>query len=123
MLLQKKYCVSMRVLCWSQDLFLSCLKVLIGLETKGKSLVRTENSSSVNVWLGRLCIMFRLYWEVYVLMDFVENLQNENLHWFCGNRTFIDGGVYVRCSVGIGSRVTSTLFRLFCIVWCQCVVG
>ena len=123
MLLQKKYCVSMRVLCWSQDLFVSCLKVLIGLETKGKSLVRTENSSSVNVWLGRLCIMFRLYWEVYVLMDFVENLQNENLHWFCGNRTFIDGGVYVRCSVGISSRVTSTLFRLFCIVWCQCVVG
>ena len=88
MLLQKKYCVSMRVLYCSQDLFVSCLKVLIRLETKGKSLVRTENSSSVNVWSGRLCIMFLLYWEVYVLMDFVKNLQNENLHWFCGNRTY-----------------------------------
>ena len=53
-----------------QDLFVSCLKLLVGARTKEKPLVRTENSSSVNVWLERLCIMFLLYWEVYALIDF-----------------------------------------------------
>ena len=48
--------------------------------TKDKLLVRTENSSSVNVSLERLCIMLLLYWEVYVLMDLVVNLWNEDLH-------------------------------------------
>ena len=54
----------------------------MGVGTKGKPLVRTDNSFSVNVWSERLCIMFLLYWEVYVLMDLVVNLQNEDLHWF-----------------------------------------
>ena len=62
--------------------------------TRDKPLVRTENSSSVNVWLERLCIMFLLYWEVYILINLVVNLRNEDLRWFCGKRTFIDGGVY-----------------------------
>ena len=54
MLLQKKYCVSMGVLNLFQDLFISCLKVLlVGVGTKNKPLVRTENSSSVNMWCDR----------------------------------------------------------------------
>ena len=32
-----------------QDLFVSCLKVLVGVETKDKPLVRTENSFLVSV--------------------------------------------------------------------------
>ena len=106
----KKYCVSMRVLNLFQDLFVSCLKLLVGVGTKDKPLVRTENSSSVNVWSEKLCIMFLLYWEVYVLMDLVMNLRNEDLHWFCGKRTFIDSGVYMRFSAGVGSRVISSVF-------------
>ena len=102
MLLRKKYCVSMRVLNLFQDLLVSCLKVVVGVGTKDKPLLRTENSSSVNVWLESLCIMFSLYWIVYVLMDLVVNLRNEDLHWFCGKRTFIDGGVYMHFSEGVG---------------------
>ena len=49
MQLQKKYCVSMRVLNLFQHLFIYFLKVFVGVETKDKPLVRTENSSSVNV--------------------------------------------------------------------------
>ena len=78
----------------------------MGLRTKDKPLVRTENSSSVNVWLERLCIMFLLYWEVYDFIDLVVNLLNEDLHWFCGKWTFIDGGLYMRFCGGVGSRVT-----------------
>ena len=95
--------------------------------TKDKPLVRTENSSSVNVWSERLRIMFLLYWEVYVLMDLVVNLWNEDLHWFCGKKTFIDGGVYVRFSEGkggrVGSRVIFSVFMRLSIFWCRCVVG
>ena len=36
--------------------------------------------------------MFLLYWEVYALMELAVNLRNEDLHWFSGKRTFIDGG-------------------------------
>ena len=43
-------------------------------------------------------------------MDLVVNLWNEDLHCFCGKRTFIDGGVYVCFSRGVGSRVTSSVF-------------
>ena len=67
---------SVRVLNLFQDLFVSCLKLLVGARTKEKPLVRTENSSSVNVWLERLCIMFLLYLEVYALIDLVVNFRN-----------------------------------------------
>ena len=51
----------------------------MGMATKDKPLVRTENSSSVNVWSERLLyIMFSMYWEVYVLMDLVVNFRNEH---------------------------------------------
>ena len=89
MLLRKKYSVSMRVLNLLQDFFVSCLNVLVVLGTKDKRLVRTENSSSVNAWSERLCIIFFLYCEVYVLMELAVNLRNEDLHWFSGKRTFI----------------------------------
>ena len=82
----------------------------MGVGTKDKPLVSTENSSLVNVCSERLCILFLLYWEVYVLMDLVVNLRNEDLHWFCGKRTFIDGGVYMRFNGGVCSRVTSSVF-------------
>ena len=59
--------------------------------------------------------MFLLYWEVYVLMQFVLNLRNEHLYWFSGKRTFIDGGVYIRFSGVVGSRVASSLFTWYCI--------
>ena len=69
----------MRVLNLSQHLIVSFLKVLVIVGTKDKPLVRTKDSSSVNVD-QRLCIMFLLYWEVYVLIELVLNLQNEDLH-------------------------------------------
>ena len=56
--------------------------------TKDKPLVRTENSSSVNVWSERLFIMFLLYWEAYVLIDLVVNFRNEDLHWFSQEEDF-----------------------------------
>ena len=49
MLLEKKYCVSMRVLNLLQDLFVPYLNVFVGMGTKDKPLVRTDNSSSVNM--------------------------------------------------------------------------
>ena len=45
----KKYCVSTRVLNLFQDLFVYCLNVFVGVGTKDKSFVRTENSFSVNM--------------------------------------------------------------------------
>ena len=60
--------------------------------------------------------MFLLYWEVYALMELAVNLRNEDLHWFSGKRTFIDGGVYIRFRGGVGSRVIiSSVFMWFCI--------
>ena len=62
-----------------------------GWEQKNKSLVRTEKSWSVNVWSERLCIMFLLCWEVYVLMDifrkfsesdFALVLLEEDFYWW-----------------------------------------
>ena len=70
----------MLVLNLLEDLFVSCLKVLAGVGANEKPLVRTDNSSSVNIWSERLCIMFLLYLEVYVLMELAVNLQNQNLH-------------------------------------------
>ena len=104
MLLRKKYCVSMRASNLFQDLFVSCLKVSVRVGTKDKSWKRTDNASSVYVWSERLRMMFLLYWEVYVLMDLVVNLRNEDLHWFCGKMTFIDGGVDMHFSGCGGSR-------------------
>ena len=69
----------MRVLNLSHHLIFSFLKVLVVVGTKDKPLVRTKDSSSVNVD-QRLCIMFLLYWEVYVLIELLLNLQNEDLH-------------------------------------------
>ena len=48
-LLRKKYCVSMRVLNSPQHLYVFCLKVLVEVGTNDKPLLRTEDSSSVNV--------------------------------------------------------------------------
>ena len=115
MFLRKKYCVSMRVLNLFQDLFLSCLKVFVGVGTKDKPLVRSDNSSLANMSSERLCIMLLLYWEVYVLMELAVNLRNKDLHWFSGKRTFIDGSVYIRFDSGVGSRVISSVFMWFCI--------
>ena len=46
---KKQHCVSMCVLNLFQDLFVSCLKVLVRVGTKYKSLLKTDKSSSVNV--------------------------------------------------------------------------
>ena len=105
MLLQKKT-FSMRVLSLLQDLFISCLKVLVGLRTRDKPLLRTENSFLV-VWSERLCTMFLLYWEVYVLMALIINFWNENLHCFW-ERVLLLMVVYVCFNGGVGSRVTSS---------------
>ena len=86
MLLRKKYALNLLL-----DLFISCLKVLVRVGTKNKPLRRTENSSSVNVWSERLCIMVLLCWEVYVLMDifrefsergFALVLLEEDFYWW-----------------------------------------
>ena len=42
-------------------------------------------------------------------MDLVANLGNKDLHWFCGKRTFIDGGVYMRFNGGVRSKVTCSV--------------
>ena len=59
--------------------------------------------------------MFLLYWEAYALMELAVNLRNEDLQWFSGKRTFIDGGVYKRFNGGVGSRVISSEFMWFCV--------
>ena len=59
--------------------------------------------------------MFLLYWEVYALMELDVNLRNEDLHWFSGKRTFIDGGVYIRFNRSVGSRVISSEFMWLCV--------
>ena len=46
---EKNIVFSMRVLNLSQDLFVSCLKVFVGVGTKDKPLVRTDILSSVNM--------------------------------------------------------------------------
>ena len=58
--------------------------------------------------------MFLLYWEVYTLMELAVNLQNQDLHWFSGKSTFIDG-VYMRFNECVGSRVLSSAIMSFCI--------
>ena len=47
---------------------------------------------------------------MYALIELAANVRNENLHWFSGKRTFIDGGVYMRFNGGVGSRVTCSVF-------------
>ena len=54
--------------------------------------------------------MFLLYWEAYILMDLVGNLRDGDLDWFYRKTTFIDGGVYLRFSGGVGLTVTSSFF-------------
>ena len=54
----RKYCVTMSVLNLRKDLFLFCLTVLVGVGTKDKPLMRTEISSSVNVWSESLRTIF-----------------------------------------------------------------
>ena len=44
------------------------------------------------------------------------NFLNEDLNWFCGMRTLIDSGVYMRLNGGVGSKVTSSLPMWFCIL-------
>ena len=58
--------------------------------------------------------MILLYREMYVWMEMVVNLRNKDLHWFSGKSTFIDGGVYMRFSEGVGSRLPSSIFTWFC---------
>ena len=60
--------------------------------------------------------MFLLYWKVYVLMVVAVNFLNEVLYCFCGMRTLIDSGVYMRLNGGIGSKVASSLPVWFCIL-------
>ena len=60
--------------------------------------------------------MFLLYWKVYVLMIVAVNFLNEDLHWFCGKKTLIDGGLYKCLNGGVGSKVASSLPMWFCIL-------
>ena len=46
---KKKHCVRMRILNLFQDLFISFLKVLVGVQTKDKPAVITDDPSSVNL--------------------------------------------------------------------------
>ena len=69
-------------------------------------------------------------WEVYVLMELAVNFWNEDLHWFSGKGTFIDGSVYMRFNRGVGFRVASFVIMWFCIfLWipnissCSCIRG
>lgn len=90
-----------------QDLAISYLKVMVGVRTKDKPLVRAENSSYVKVWQNKPGIMFLLYWEMYVLMVATVNSLNEDFHWICGKRTVIGGDVYMRLNGDEGTRAPS----------------
>ena len=57
--------------------------------------------------------MFLLYWEVHVLMDLAVNFLNDGLHWFLGEGTFTDGGVYMRHNGDVGWKVASSLVMRF----------
>ena len=52
---------------------------------------------------------------MYVLMVVAVNFLIEDLHWFCGKRTLIDGDVYMRLNGGVDSRIVS-LPMWFCIL-------
>ena len=41
------------------------------------------------------------------------NFRNEDLHWFSGKRTFIEGDVYICFKGGVGSRVISAVSMWF----------
>ena len=61
-------------------------------------------------------------------MELVVNIRNEDLHWFSEKSTFIDGGVYMRFSGSVGSRVLSSALTWFCIfLWTPnvsfCIMG
>ena len=47
---------------------------------------------------------------MYALIELAANFRNEDLHWFSGKRTFINGGVYMHFNGGVGSRVTFSVF-------------
>ena len=66
--------------------------------------------------------MFLLYQDMYVLMELVVNLQNEDLQWFSGKKSFIDGGMSMGFTEGEGSRVTIYVFMQFYIFRCWCVI-
>ena len=65
--------------------------------------------------------MFLLHWEVYVSMFVVVDFLNEHLHWFCGKRTLIDGGVYMRLNEG--AFFSPDVILYFRIYWYWCVFG
>ena len=48
------------------------------------------------------------------------NFMNEELHWFLGKRTLIDGGVYMRFNAGVGSKFAPFFPTLFCILVLVC---
>ena len=60
--------------------------------------------------------MFLLFWKVYDTMVVAVNFVNEDLHWFCGERTLIDGGVYMVLNGGVDTKVASSLSMWFCIL-------
>ena len=108
---EKKYCVSMRVLNLFQDLLVSWLEVFMGVGTKDKRLVRTDNSSSANMWSERMCIVFVVLGTVCF-----DGISREFPEWrFSGKSTFIDAGVYMRINGRVGSRVISSMFMWFCV--------
>ena len=55
-------------------------------------------------------------------MELVVNLQNEDLHWFSGKKSFINGGMSMGFTEGEGSRVTIYVFMQFYIFRCWCVI-
>ena len=60
--------------------------------------------------------MFLLHWKMYVLMVVAVNFLNEDLHWFCGKRALIDGGVYIFLNGDVGSKVACSLPMWFYIL-------
>ena len=62
--------------------------------------------------------MFLFYWKLYFLVVVAVNFLNEYLQWFCGKRTLIDGGVYMRLNGGVGSKVAFSFPMQFCILGC-----
>ena len=62
----------------------------------------------------KICSFLRI-WSHLLKKFLTENFifcAVEDLHWFCGKLTFIDGGVYMHFNGGVGSRVTSSLLML-----------
>ena len=72
-----------------------------------------ECSKKLNMTVDSTLTWISAIWD---FLSTAMNFLNEDLHWFCGKRTFIVGGLYMSCNGGGGSLVAPSLPTCFCIL-------